>query len=114
MSAKVSALDRVLKEIDKSPFSQQLIAGTLTGFTTGFITSRTRRIVAGVVGTGIILFHVAQEARLTKKNWNDVQKQASAANTKLGAPLSKFKQVATKNKTFAVGLVGGFLLGLST
>lgn len=100
---------------NKQNHIQQLVIGSTAGFATGYLTMKVGRKVAIVVGTGIIIFQVAQNHGFTKFNWGDACVKAKSITKSLedrtGDLKQKAKNYAATNNCFAASFVGGFLIG---
>ncbi|KAF2884294.1 hypothetical protein ILUMI_21886 [Ignelater luminosus] len=115
-------INKALTTISKSSGTQQLLIGSVSGWTTGFLTMKVGRTAAFAVGGSIILFQLAQHKQFIDMDWEKVKQKMENTTKKFDASYSNkaptwkanVTRFARTNTCFAAGFVGGFLIGLAS
>ncbi|KRT80257.1 hypothetical protein AMK59_6980, partial [Oryctes borbonicus] len=100
---------KVMNNISNSSSTQQLLIGTASGWTTGYITLKVGKTAAFAIGGGIILLQIAQNQGYIKIDWDRIRKKAAKTseavetNITQNAPswMQQFKKFINNNSCFA-------------
>ncbi|GJQ86280.1 hypothetical protein Trydic_g8976 [Trypoxylus dichotomus] len=117
-----SMITKVMNNISRSSSTQQLLIGTASGWTTGYLTLKVGKTAAFAIGGGIILLQIAQNQGYIKIDWDRIRKKAAKTsevvetNIANNAPtwIQQFKGFVNKNSCFAGGFLGGFFIGIAS
>ncbi|GLV44034.1 uncharacterized protein CBL_12670 [Carabus blaptoides fortunei] len=120
-SAK-NMFEKSFTAISKSSGLKQLAVGSVSGWCTGFLTTKVGKTVAISVGGSVILIAAANQAGIVNVNWDKITKRVGETTSKLETKLTQnaptlrtsVGKYARTNTLFAAGFVGGFLLGLAS
>ncbi|KAI4458786.1 fun14 domain containing [Holotrichia oblita] len=115
-------ITKVMNDISKSSTTQQLLIGTASGWTTGYITMKVGKTAAFAIGGGIILLQIAQNQGYIRIDWDRIRKKAANTTEAVENNLSRntptwmdqVKKFISKNSCFAGGFLGGFFIGIAT
>lgn len=113
-------ITKVAENINKTTAMKQLALGSVSGWTTGFLTMKVGKTAAFAVGGGIIVYQIAFHTGYVNMDWDQVKKKAQNTSKKIetqynGAQfLSNVKRFSRANTYFTAGFVGGFLIGLAS
>lgn len=117
-----SVIDKILKEVETSPY-KQLIICTSTGWLTGLLAMKIGKTVAFALGAGIILLEIANQKGYIKVNWNKINdrqfdKMSGKAKKEITGQKSNWIDTvytyAYFNNSLTAGFIGGFLVSLAS
>uniref|UniRef100_A0A6M2DWK8 Putative fun14 domain-containing protein 1 isoform x2 neodiprion lecontei n=1 Tax=Xenopsylla cheopis TaxID=163159 RepID=A0A6M2DWK8_XENCH len=114
-------LERILGDISKTSATKQLVIGSLSGWTTGFVTMKVGKMAAVAIGGGILILQVANHKGYIAIDWDKVTKKADKVSDKLEeavtgeAPklMDKVRTFTRENPFIVTAFIGGFFIGLS-
>ncbi|XP_022901606.1 FUN14 domain-containing protein 1B-like [Onthophagus taurus] len=115
-----NVLQQLMRSISKSSNTKQLLVGTGSGLTTGFITMKIGRTAAFAIGGGILLLQIAQTQGYVKIDWDRIKKKAAKTSRAVENNVNQrptwvdeVKKFLVKNTCFAGGFLGGFFIGIA-
>lgn len=76
-------LEKILGDVSKTSAMKQIVIGTASGWTTGFLTMKVGKIAAFALGGGIIILQIAAHQGYIKVNWEKIQKKAEKITDKV-------------------------------
>ncbi|XP_046481564.1 FUN14 domain-containing protein 1A isoform X3 [Neodiprion pinetum] len=117
-----SMIEKILGDVSKTSATKQIVIGTASGWTTGFLTMKVGKVAAFALGGGIIILQIAAHKGYIKVNWDKIQKKAEKLSDKVEEKVTgegpkfmdKVGQWSRNNTYLATGFVGGFLIGLAS
>ncbi|XP_017783718.1 PREDICTED: FUN14 domain-containing protein 1-like [Nicrophorus vespilloides] len=115
-----SIIDKIAKHVGESSPSNQLLVGSSSGMMIGFISMKIGKIVALVIGGGILLMQLAKESNFIKINWNRINNKLDKfignAEGTLQKKNSKFMtrllHFTKTNVSFTSSFAGGFFIAV--
>ncbi|XP_026473531.1 FUN14 domain-containing protein 1-like isoform X2 [Ctenocephalides felis] len=114
-------IERILGDVSKTSATKQLVIGSLSGWTTGFVTMRIGKLAALAVGGGILILQVANHKGYISIDWDKVTKKADKVTDKIEEAVTgetpklmdKVRIFTRENPYIVTSFIGGFFIGLS-
>ncbi|XP_015522997.2 FUN14 domain-containing protein 1A isoform X1 [Neodiprion lecontei] len=78
-----SMIEKILGDVSKTSATKQIVIGTASGWTTGFLTMKVGKVAAFALGGGIIILQIAAHKGYIKVNWDKIQKKAEKLSDKV-------------------------------
>ncbi|XP_012252324.1 FUN14 domain-containing protein 1A isoform X2 [Athalia rosae] len=76
-------IEKILGDVSKTSATKQIIIGTTSGWTTGFLTMKVGKVAAFALGGGIIILQIAAHQGYIKINWDKIQEKAEKITDKV-------------------------------